>query len=114
MQQWAGEEMEGVKLRDKRHKRRLIQMLEQFTQRPAASIPAACESWQATKAAYRFLSSERVEADAILQGHQAKTIERLAQEEWVLVAQDTTELNYTSHKKAEGLGGLRHKGERGL
>jgi hypothetical protein len=114
MQEWAAEEMEGVKLKDRRHKRRLIQMLEQFTQRPAASIPVACENWQATKAAYRFLSSERVAANAILQGHQAKTVERLEAEEWVLVAQDTTELNYTSHKKAGGLGGLRHKGERGL
>jgi len=114
MQGWVADEMTEVKLKDQRHKQRLIRMIEQLTKRPAASIPTACETWQATKAAYRFLSSERVEAEAILQGHASKTIQRLKGEEWVLVAQDTTELNYTSHKKTEGLGGLRHKGEFGL
>jgi len=114
MQTWAADEMAEVQLKDQRHKRRLIQMIHRLTDRPAASLPAACETWSETKAAYRFLSSERIEAQAILQGHQAKTIQRLQGEEWVLVAQDTTELNYTSHKKAEGLGGLRHSGEQGL
>src|SRR5512135_717107 len=114
MEPWAAKEMEGVKFKDRRHKRRLIQMLEQFSERPAASIPAACESWQATKGAYRFLSSEHVEANAILQGHRAKTVQRLEAEDWVLVAQDTSELNYTRHKKTAGLGGLRHPGELGL
>jgi len=114
MQAWAAEEVAGVKLKDRRHKQRLIQMIEAFTKRPAASIPAVFEDWHATKAAYRFFSSERVEAEAIRKGHQAKTIQRMGAEEWVLVAQDTTELNYTSHKHTEGLGGLRHPGELGL
>jgi len=114
MHEWAADEMGEVKLRDQRHKQRLIQMIDQFTERPAVSIPAACGTWQATKAAYRFFRSERVEAKAILEGHEAKTIQRMAGEDWVLVAQDTTELNYTSHKKTEGLGGLRLKGELGL
>ncbi len=32
----------------------------------------------------------------------------------ILVAQDTTDLNYTNHKKKPGVGGLRHPGELGL
>ena len=114
MQAWAAEEMADVKFKDERHKRRLIQLIERLTERPDASIPTACGSWSETKAAYRFLSSERVEAEAIRQGHQAKTVQRMEGQEWILVAQDTTELNYTEHKKAKGLGGLRHPGELGL
>lgn len=80
MQAWAAEEMAAVKLKDRRHQQRLIQMIEAFTKRPAASIPAVFENWHATKAAYRFSSSERVEVAAIRKGHQVKTLQRMAAE----------------------------------
>jgi len=114
MQSWAIEELKTVNLGDRRLKDRLIQLVERFVEHPAQSIPAACQNWAETKAAYRFLSSDHVEAEAIRAAHREKTLERIQSEGRILVAQDTTELNYTSHKQIEGLGGLRLPGEQGL
>jgi len=51
------------------------------------SIPAACQSWAGTKAAYRFLSSGGVEAESLRAAHREKTIERLQGESCILVAE---------------------------
>jgi hypothetical protein len=43
----------------------------------------ACQDWANTKAAYRFLSNERVREDSILAGHFQSTRELFATtEEW--------------------------------
>lgn len=114
MRSWAANELENVHLGDIRLERRLVRIVERLAERPELSIPAACHGWAETKGAYRFLASKQVEAEQIRSGHRAKTIERMKTEACVLVAQDTSELNYTAHKKKEGLGGLRHAWERGL
>jgi hypothetical protein len=114
MQGWAAEELKTVQLGDRRLKDRLIQLVERFAENPARSIPAACQNWAETKAAYRFLSSDHVEAKAIRAAHREQTLERIQSEARIFIAQDTTELNYTSHKKKQGLGGLRLPGEQGL
>ena len=44
-------------------------LLSRFGDNPLASIPAACNGWSETKAAYRFLSHERVTPDNILEPH---------------------------------------------
>jgi hypothetical protein len=59
------------------------------------SIPMACEDWSATKAAYRFLSNERVSEQEILSGHFHATQERVrASAGIVLVLHDTTEFTF--------------------
>jgi hypothetical protein len=40
------------------------------------SIPFACQDWASTKAAYRFLSNERVNERDILSGYFAATADR--------------------------------------
>lgn len=59
MQNWAMEELRGIRLGDRRLERRLIRIAERLTERPALSIPAACKNWAETKATYRFLSSDQ-------------------------------------------------------
>jgi hypothetical protein len=55
----------------------------------------ACQDWANTKAAYRFLSNERVSEDSILAGHFQSTRERFAAtEDMALVLHDTTEFSY--------------------
>ncbi len=63
--------------------------------KPTISIPAACNGWSETKAAYRLLDNGAVTAESILEPHQACTLKRLVGEEIVLCIEDTTELDYT-------------------
>lgn len=60
------------------------------------TIPFACQDWANTKAAYRFLSNERVKEDKLLAGHFQSTKDRvhLRPEAKILILQDTTEFSY--------------------
>lgn len=66
------------------------------------SLPFACQDWANTKAAYRFLSNNRVTESDILAGHFRSTCERFtATEGPVLVLHDTTEFSYQRRKPSE-------------
>ena len=96
-----------IDLGDKRLDNRCNQLINQFMKKPTASIPQACGSWKDTKAAYRFFTNESVTPDKILKPHYAQTAKRITEETGViLVAQDTTDCDYSTHKKTEGLGYL--------
>jgi hypothetical protein len=79
-----------------------------------ASIVQCCDGWAATKAGYRLLSNEAVEWSAILEPHRVQTVARMAQYERVLCIQDTTELDFTGHPSAQGLGRLNHDYRHGM
>src|SRR5262249_61655332 len=64
--------------------------------RAGAAIPAACQDWAATKAAYRFFSNPRVDEGVILAGHFSATRARFAATSGpILVLHDTTEFSFT-------------------
>jgi hypothetical protein len=94
--------------------RRLQLLVEQFAQQPPASIPQACGSPAAAKAAYRFFDNQRVKHAKILAGHRQACLERVAGEDLLLVLQDTTSLDYTAHPKTTGLGPLETAKRQGL
>ena len=63
------------------------------------SIPLACADWANTKAAYRFLSNERVNEHDILSGHFQSTRERAeAVDGPLLVLHDTTEFSHDRNR----------------
>jgi len=101
---WMEEEFGSAALGDKRLVERLMQLGEAFFAMPMANIPQACASRAATKAAYRFFDNDQVRMEAILQPHCEATEQRIGNHPIVLVAQDTTTLNYTHHPTTEGLG----------
>jgi len=101
---WIEAELGGTNLADTRLTARLLQMTGMFYAKPTANIPQACGSAAAAKAAYRFLDNEAVDWKVILEAHYKSTEERLREKDLVLVAQDTTTLNYSSHPNTEGLG----------
>ena len=81
--------------RDNWLKTRFAIVLREMGERIGAAIPAACQDWAATKAAYRFLDNPRVEEGAILAGHFAATGTRFAATTGpVLVLHDTTEFSF--------------------
>jgi len=92
MSQWSDKETEHCQFQDKRIGNRFRQILNAVGSLPGASIPQACQDWAETKAVYRFLSNERVNAQNILSGHFHETSKRIAACEGpVLVLHDTSE-----------------------
>ena len=112
--EWIGAEMRTLDLGDPRRVRRVIQMIEQFSANPEASIPKACASDAATKAAYRALGSEDILAEEIRLAHARATAERARACKRVLVPQDTMVLSFPTLAGTEGLGPVGKDGTRGL
>jgi hypothetical protein len=71
-------------------------LLGQLSEQIGGSIPFACQDWAATKAAYRFVSNDRISEEKILAGHFACTQERFEATVGglLLVLHDTTEFIY--------------------
>src|ERR671918_923747 len=94
-------------LGDKRLDRRCNKLIDLFVKKPAMSIPEACGNWKSTKAAYRFFTNDSVNPDKILQAHFQQTWQRIkGTDGMILVAQDTTDIDYTTHPRTQGLGYL--------
>jgi hypothetical protein len=92
---WVDREVADCEFKDERLGKRFRKLLEQLSDGTGESIPMACQDWANTKAAYRFLSNERVSEKDILAGHfQATRARFAAAEEMALVLHDTTEFSY--------------------
>jgi len=111
--QWTEHEFAGLDLGDARLDRRAKKLMERLAERPAASIPEACDSWSETVAAYRFLRNEDVTWEGILAPHWARTQERMRAQSVVLCIQDTTELDFNG-QEIDGLGPLNYEARRGM
>ena len=90
-------ELEGIVLGDARLNRRSKKVLKALASNVEASINGACDGWADTLAAYRFFNNPAVTPEKILEPHRAATERRMKAHPVVLVVQDTTELDYTSH-----------------
>jgi hypothetical protein len=111
---WVMDEMKTADLGDSRLDKRLREVLAQFSERPTASIPAACGGFAEMTAAYRFFDNERVTMDEILAPHRDRTLERMAAQPRVIVAQDTTEIDMTRPEmEVLGAGPLADESRRG-
>lgn len=97
MDHGIGPELHGIDLGDERLNRRSRKVLEALAANPQASINAACSGWSETLAAYRFFDNPAVEPEKILAPHQEATKQRVQAQPVVLVIQDTTEFDFTSH-----------------
>jgi hypothetical protein len=71
--------------------------------RPEESCSAACGPGL-RQAGSRIFGAPQMSVEKMLAGHRKQTVQRCQGYEEVIVAQDTTEVNYTSHKGATGLG----------
>ena len=78
MDVWVERELAGCEFPDERLKKRFGKVLSELSRRIGETLPAACQDWAATKAAYRFFSNPRVNESIILAGHFAATAARMA------------------------------------
>lgn len=104
MEGWVKRELEGCEFPDQRLKSRLGKVLSKLGRRIGETLPAACQDWAATKAAYRFFSNSRVNESIILAGHFAATAARIAAAKGtILVLHDTTDFSF-QRKRPETIG----------
>lgn len=106
MDVWVERELDGGAFPDQRLKTRLGKLLDDLGRRIGGTIPAACQDWAATKAAYRFSSDPRVDEGVIPAGHFAATAARSAAATGTtLVRHDTTAFSST-RDTPDGVGSL--------
>jgi len=114
-EEWARKEFGNIEWGDKRLAQRAIGMAGAMAKRPGVSLPKQMRGWAPQKAAYRFLSHEAVSYEKISRPHWEKTREQARHcGKVVLMVQDITELDYTTHRETEGLGPIGNHGGAGL
>ena len=114
VQSWAVQEFGQAQLGDPRRTRRLVRLAQQRGRQPTASLPQGCDGWAGAKAAYRFFDNGMIQPEMILAAHRQVTVGRMAQQPIVLLPQDTTQLDYSTHPDTDGLGVLHSANQRGL
>ncbi len=114
MQSWATDELRYVQLGDARLNKRSMKIVGALSAHPESSVPQACGDWASTKATYEFWKNDKVKPDSINQAHKESTMSRLSCHDTVLNLQDTMDLNFTGHRKKQGMGHLDHVAAKGL
>ena len=97
-------EFSDVECGDRRLESRVPKVAKRLSNNPEAPNNQASEDRASTKAAYHLFDNKKVSAVRILRPHQERTTERMKGEPLVLVVQNTTCLNYSSHESVLGLG----------
>lgn len=100
--EWAQLNFGACQLGDKRRTKRLVQVAEQVSNHPSASLPNQIERWSDLKAAYRLFDSDKVTFEAIARPHWELT--KQAAKGRCLVIGDTTEFDFGKNREIAGLG----------
>lgn len=102
---WAIREFGVVELGDKRRTDRAVKVACAMASDPSGSIPQQNKKWKNTKGAYRLFDAAQTTFESMIRPHWQRT-RMLAAEECavVLMIQDTTQLDYTTHPGCQGLG----------
>jgi hypothetical protein len=112
---WVGE-LDGLELGDQRRNQRAQAILEARWKQPQASFYGSFDSWAQAKGAYGLIEhrSAPLSLQRLLSPHTEATQARMAAEGRVILAQDTTTLNFSGLKQTCGLGPLGEEKGRGL
>lgn len=101
---WAVDELAKISFGDKRLDKRFLKIAGSQSQTPQKSINASSSDWSCAKGAYRLFNNSKVTAEKILDPHMENTVHRIYGNELVVIAQDTTFVDFSSHYKTSGLG----------
>lgn len=101
---WAQALFGDLDLGDPRRERRAKLIVAAMAAHPLGSIPKAMGSWAAAKATYRFLASDNVWPDAMLEAAGRAAARACAEQPTVVCVQDTTTLSFPRAPAMRGLG----------
>jgi len=107
---WGVQEFDNARLWDRRCVASVAQMGEKLASNMGDSFSAACgESLR--QSASTIFSRDTVTVESIQHGHYEQTAQRSSLHGRVIVAQDTTFANYTTHGSTRGLGPIDCRGK---
>lgn len=112
--EWAAEEFGQVDLADRRRDERLIRVSEALCEHAEGALPATFDRASELRAAYRLLESEAVSRELIIAPHHQRVLADCSSAGEFLVIEDTSELDYSTHRATSGLGRIGNDGGRGL
>jgi len=108
------EELRDCNFGDKRLNKRARKVIDAMGQKPNVSIPAALGGRADIEACYRLMDNARVTAEKVLQPHCEATYKRVQREDFVLIVQDTTEIDLTRpEQQVRGAGPMECEARRG-
>ena len=103
-QSWAAQTFGSTALGDTRRVPRAVGLGAAILTNPAASLPRQLATKAELVASYQLLHEPDVTHAALLSPHWQQTREQARQHPLVLLSGDTTILDYSHHRKTEGLG----------
>lgn len=89
------DEVRDAEFGDKRLNKRVGKVIDELGAKPSLSIPGATKARAEMEAAYRFFDNAKVSPEKILQPHIEATRRRISRSDFVLLVQDTTEIDLT-------------------
>lgn len=111
---WAELPFGPALLGDWRHTRRAVKAACGIVRDPAASLPKSQQTWKKLKAMYRLLDEPDVTFEALMPPHWCQTRTASQHEAVVLLVQDTTEIDLSTHATMAGLGPIGNGQGRGF
>jgi hypothetical protein len=114
--EWAMNEAKGAEVPDERQRESIAAILERIAENPETAFSRAVGPNKRQAADRLFIHADITPA-GLLAGHIDQTIKRCLEQgpdRLILIAQDTTALNYTSHPATTGLGPIGKATTRGL
>jgi len=113
---WCARELENSELGDSRLSNRALKVLLARWNDPSATFGGSFKNWADAKAAYNLIENKSpdINMHSLLSPHSESTQARMAAESIVLLAQDTTSLNYSGLERTTGLGEIGSGPARGL
>lgn len=108
------DEFTNAELGDHRRSRRLVRIATALAKNPASSLAAASGGWAELHATYRLLNCPDVTHQALLAPHQQAVANRCSAHRCVVVAQDTTEFDFTHMRELAGMGPLNDECRKGF
>lgn len=111
---WAEMTFGGLDLGDSRRSERVVRMASTLAAHPEKTLPQAFSTWAELKAAYRMLSDPRMTYETLTRSHFESTRRQCTEAGEYLLVDDTTQLDFTTHRAVHGLGRIGDDGGRGL
>ena len=108
------DELRDCNFGDARLNKRARKVIDALGQKPNISIPPAFVGRADIEACYRLMDNESIRPEKVLQPHAEATYKRVEREDFVLIVQDTTEIDLTRPKQqVQGAGAMECEARRG-